>query len=405
MKCRHCKSPLKHKFVDLGFAPHSNAYLNINQLDQPEKYYPLKVFICDQCWLAQTADISNSEDLFREDYAYFSSTSKSWLKHAENYSEQITKRLKLNKNSFVVEIASNDGYLLKNFNAREIPCMGIEPTRSTAEAAKKLGINTLIEFFGATTASLINSKADLIIGNNVYAHVPDINDFTQGLKILLAPQGTITLEFPHLYQLFKNNQFDTIYHEHFSYLSLHAVSKIINQHQLKIYDVDELETHGGSLRIYLTHQNHSLKTSSNVSKILQKEVELGLTSLEIYKKFQEKAEAIKNNFVSFLIAQKKLGKSIHAYGAAAKGNTLLNFSGIKHDLISCVYDAAPAKQGKYLPGSHIPILDPKNLPLSPPDYLVIFPWNIKNEIHDLYKNKLKDKTSFVTFIPETLIFS
>jgi len=383
MNCRHCNTPLQHPFVDLGFAPPSNAYLTQADLNKPEKYYPLKVMVCDHCWLVQTEDYTQADELFNADYAYFSSTSSGWLAHAKRYSEQMIEKLSLNSQSYVVEIASNDGYLLKNFVAANIPCLGIEPTDSTADAAEKLGIPVLRQFFGKKLAEQLakeGKQADLIAGNNVYAHVPDINDFTAGLAALLKPEGTITLEFPHLLNLIVSNQFDTIYHEHFSYLSLTAVQTIFASQGLRIYDVETIPTHGGSLRIYGCHQQSTLTTTSRVAELLQQEQQQGLQQLTTYLNFQQQADSVKNDLLQFLIEQKQKGKRVAAYGAAAKGNTLLNYAGVKPDLLSFVSDAAQAKQNKFMPGSHIPILAPEAIGQHKPDFVVILPWNIAEEV-------------------------
>lgn len=406
MKCRHCQSQLQHRFLDLGYAPPSNAYLTPDMLFAAEATFPLRLRVCDQCWLVQTEDFTDTSLLFSHQYAYFSSTSKTFLQHAKNYTQTIIEKANLNEKSFVVEIASNDGYLLKNFIERHIPCLGIEPTASTAKAAEALGIPVLQTFFNSDVATLLanqGKQADLICANNVYAHVPDINDFTKGLKILLKKNGVITLEFPHLLQLLDNNQFDTIYHEHFSYLSLDIVSRIFKNEGLFVYDVEELSTHGGSLRVYGGHAQSQQTTSMAVKQLLQKEKECGLQDLDIYFAFQKRANKIKNDFLQFLIEQHRAGKSVAAYGAAAKGNTLLNFSGIKSDLISFVCDAAPSKQNKYLPGSHIPILSPAVLPERRPDWLIIFPWNIADEIREHIKCDWPMK--FVVAIPELRILS
>jgi SAM-dependent methyltransferase len=403
MKCRHCFSELTHTFLDLGFAPPSNAYLTKNDLTKPEKYYPLKVMVCDQCWLVQTEDYAQVDELFDSEYAYFSSISTGWLEHAKRYAEKMVQELGLNENSLVIEVASNDGYLLKNFVQMNIPCIGIEPTASTARAAEAFGIPVLMEFFGEQLGSLLSRQsrqADLIAGNNVYAHVPDINDFTRGLKAALKPGGTITLEFPHLMRLIEFNQFDTIYHEHFSYLSLYTASQIFKAAGLRIWNVEELPTHGGSLRIYGCHEDDSRKTLLAVDEICDQEKEYGLRNLTIYKQFQSKADAIKNNFLEFLIEQKKLGKKIAAYGAAAKGNTLLNYAGVKEDLLPFVCDAAVAKQGKFMPGSHVPIYDPNKLFAESLDYVVILPWNIADEVVKQNQRLKNIGVNFVVAIPK-----
>lgn len=383
MKCRHCQTLLKHTFLDLGFAPPSNAYLTEADLIKPEKYYPLKVKVCHQCWLVQTEDYAQADELFNSDYAYFSSTSTGWLAHAERYERNISEQLSLNSESLVIEVASNDGYLLKNFLAAGVPCLGIEPTASTAEAAEKLGIPVLREFFGERLGKELaeaGKQADLIAGNNVYAHVPDINDFTKGLKAALKPRGTITLEFPHLMRLIEYSQFDTIYHEHFSYLSLHTVNQIFGAAGLRIWHVEELPTHGGSLRIYGCHHNDDRDTQSSVAALIQEEIDRGLQQLKTYLDFQPKADKIKDDLLAFLIDQKRAGKKVAAYGAAAKGNTLLNYGGVKLDLLPFVCDAAPAKQEKYMPGSHIPIMSPVDLEKYKPDFVLILPWNISAEV-------------------------
>jgi len=402
MNCRHCGSPLTHTFVDLGFAPPSNAYLTEADLSKPEKYFPLKVMVCDECWLVQTEDYADADELFSADYAYFSSTSMGWLAHAKRYAGQMTQQLSLNADSFVIEVASNDGYLLKNFVDAGIPCLGIEPTASTAEAAEKLGIPVLREFFGEALGERLakeGKQADLIVGNNVYAHVPDINDFTKGLKAALKPNGTITLEFPHLMRLIEHAQFDTIYHEHFSYLSLFTVSQIFASADLRVWHVEELPTHGGSLRIFGCHADDAIQTTNTVRRILQEEAQRGMQTLTPYVEFQPRADTIKNDLLEFLIQQKKAGKTIAAYGAAAKGNTLLNYAGVKPDLLLFVCDAAVAKQNKYMPGSHIPILNPAAIVNAKPDYVLILPWNIAEEVKGQLSQDLPN-TRFVTAVPE-----
>lgn len=383
MNCRHCHHPLQHVFLDLGFAPPSNAYLSAAELNKPERYYPLKLFVCEHCWLVQTEDYAQADELFSHDYAYFSSVSHSWLAHASRYAEMITKRIGLDKNSHVIEVASNDGYLLKNFVAAGIPCLGIEPTASTAAAAEKLGIPVLREFFGEALAQRLTKEgkqADLILGNNVYAHVPDINDFTKGLATALKPGGTITLEFPHLMRLMEHTQFDTVYHEHFSYLSLYSVRQIFQQAGLRVCDVEELHTHGGSLRVYGCHADDGRATVPAVEAMLEEEARRGMRNLQTYQTFQSRADRVKDDLLLFLIEQKRAGKRVAGYGAAAKGCTLLNYAGIKPDLLPYVCDAAPSKQGKYLPGSHVPILHPDVLRERKPDVILILPWNIQAEV-------------------------
>ena len=406
MKCRHCENTLSHTFLDLGFAPPSNAYLTGYDMVRPEKYFPLKIKVCNLCWLVQTEDYAQADELFSHDYAYFSSTSTGWLLHAEAYAKSMILQLGLTQKSFVIEVASNDGYLLKNFIAADIPCLGIEPTASTASVAEKLGIPVLREFFGERQGKLLAAQghlADLIVGNNVYAHVPDINDFTKGLKAALKPGGTITLEFPHLMQLIKQNQFDTVYHEHFSYFSMHTVVNIFKAADLRIFDVSELSTHGGSLRIFGCHTDDLRVTSSNVDAILLKETECGMRNLATYSGFQARADKVKDDLLSFLIEQKRAGKKVGAYGAAAKGNTLLNYAGVKPDLLSFVCDAAPSKQGKFMPGSHIPILSPLDMQKQRPDYILILPWNLGNEVinANLFIREWGGK--FITAIPKLQI--
>ena len=406
MNCRHCDKILKNIFLDLNFTPPSNAYLNKEDLSKPEKYYPLKVYVCDKCWLVQTIDYIDAEDLFTSEYAYVSSTSTSWLKHAKDFCNKIIKVCDITSQSYVVEIASNDGYLLKNFIKKNIPCLGIEPTDSTADKAQKIGVPVLRKFFGKKLAQMLSKKkkkADLIIGNNVFAHVPDINDFTKGLKLLLKPKGVITLEFPHLMQLIKHKQFDTIYHEHFSYLSLFTVKKIFERVGLKIFNVEEIDTHGGSLRIYGCHKNNKRKITSKVNLLLKKEKKHGMQKIQTYKNFQIKADKIKNDLLNFLIIQKNKGKKVAAYGAAAKGNTLLNYAGIKKDLISFVCDGAIAKQGQFMPGSHIPIVQPNFLKKNKIDYLLILPWNISNEIKEQNSKLKKYGVRFLVAVPNLKI--
>jgi len=396
MNCRHCSTPLEHVFLDLGFAPPSNAYRKAGDITKPETYFPLKLYVCDHCWLVQTEDYIRADEFFSSDYAYFSSVSQMWCDHAARYVEMITKRLSLGPESFVVEIASNDGYLLKNF-----------VTASTAEAAEKIGVPVLRRFFGKQLALELadeGKEADLIIGNNVYAHVPDINDFTAGLKAVLKPGGTITLEFPHLMRLIEDVQFDTVYHEHYSYLSLYTVDRIFATAGLRIYDVEKLSTHGGSLRVYGCHADDTRPCEEAVLTLLAEEERQGMQSLLTYRGFQAKADSVKDNLIGFLIDQKKQGKKVAAYGAAAKGNTLLNYAGVKKDLIPYVCDAAPSKQGKFLPGSHIPILPPIVLKERKPDVLLILPWNIAQEVMQENAFIREWDGKFVTAVPSLKTF-
>jgi len=383
MKCRFCKAELQHVFIDLINAPASNSFLTEKQLNEPEVYYPLRVYTCHQCFLVQIDEYKKSDAIFDSGYVYFSSYSTSWLAHAKAYTEKMVERFGLNSHSKVVEIASNDGYLLQYFKDRSIPVLGIEPTANTASVAREKGIETVIDFFGVRLANRLaqHNKADLLLGNNVLAHVPDIVDFVGGMKILLAPEGVITMEFPHLMQMIDNNQFDTIYHEHFSYLSFYTVKQVFESAGLTIFDVEELLTHGGSLRIYARHQhNEKLRVTENVTSLLQKEIARGIQTMAYYAGFQEKAMHTKLQLLQFLLEQKKQGKIVAAYGAAAKGNTLLNYCGIKNDLIDFVVDANPHKQNKWLPGSHIPVTDERHLKKIKPDIVLILPWNLKKEI-------------------------
>lgn len=384
MNCRFCQNPLAHEFADLVNSPPSNSYLRPEQLNEPEVFYPLRVFVCEKCFLVQVDEFKKADEIFDENYAYFSSFSKSWLAHSKKYVEMMTARFGFDENSQIIEIASNDGYLLQYFKEKNIPVLGIEPTLSTAQAARAKGIESWTEFFGTELAEKLaseNRQADLLLGNNVLAHVPDINDFVAGLKIALKENGVITMEFPHVLQLVENNQFDTIYHEHFSYLSLHTVRQIFAANDLEIFDVEEISTHGGSLRIFARHRaDESHETTANVADLLEKEVKTGLTNLDYYLDFQPKIDKIKLDFLSFLIEQKRAGKLVAAYGAAAKGNTLLNYCGVKKDLIAFVVDASPHKQNLLMPASHIPIVDESRIKREKPDFVVILPWNIKEEI-------------------------
>jgi SAM-dependent methyltransferase len=383
MKCRHCQTELQDTFIDLGFSPPSNAYLKAEDLRRPETYYPLKVMVCRQCWLVQTEDYTHYDQLFDTEYAYFSSTSTTWLEHAARYVDMIAARLALGAKSLVVELAANDGYLLQYVQQKGIPCLGVEPTKSTADAARAKGIPIVEEFFGVALGKRLREShgaADLIAANNVLAHVPDINDFVGGMAALLAPQGTVTVECPHLLNLIAQSQFDTIYHEHFSYLSLVAVERVMRSQGLRVYDVEELPTHGGSLRIYACHIDAGIQATPAVAAMLAREREFGLEDIGAYAGFQHKAEEIKAQLLAFLLEQKRLGKKVLAYGAAAKGNTLLNYSGVHPDLLPLVADAAPSKQDKYMPGSHIPIVSPQRLLQERPDVVLILPWNIKDEV-------------------------
>ena len=401
--CRHCKAPLPQVFLDLGHAPPSNAYLAPDRLNAPELFFPLRLRVCQSCWLVQTEDFTEADRLFDADYAYFSSTSKGWLDHAARYATQMTARFGLDGSSHVIEVASNDGYLLKNFVAAGIPCLGIEPTASTAAAARALGIPVEQEFFGEVLGQRLSQEgraADLIAGNNVYAHVPDINDFTSGLAAALKPEGVITLEFPHLMRLVEFCQFDTVYHEHFSYLSALTVSRIFAAAGLRIFDIEELPTHGGSLRVFGCHEHASHVETPAAQSVLAEERRRGMDQSEFYAGFQARANALKDGLLRFLLDAKSDGKTVAAYGAAAKGNTLLNYAGVKPDLLPFVCDAAPSKQGKLLPGSHIPILPPSALEEDRPDFVLILPWNIADEVKQQLAGLAAKGTRFVTAVPK-----
>jgi len=408
MKCRFCQSSLKDVFIDLVTAPPSNSYLTAEELKKPEYYYPLKVFVCNQCWLVQIDEFKCHDEIFDHDYAYFSSFSSTWLQHCEEYVNMITRKLQLNSSSQVIEVASNDGYLLQYFLPKSIPCLGIEPTANTAAAAREKGIQTLDAFFSLALARQLADKdmqADLLLGNNVLAHVPAINDFVKAIKVILKANGTATMEFPHLLNLIKFKQFDTIYHEHYSYFSFHTVCEIFSSHALQIYDVEELPTHGGSLRIYATHfENKQIEISSNVQNLLDKEKLAGILKINTYKSFQAQADSLKYHLLNFLTKQKKAGKTVAAYGAAAKGNTLLNYCGIKADLLQNVADLSPHKQGKYLPGSRIPVVSQKEMLAGKPDFVIILPWNLKEEISQQLASIREWGGQFVTAVPNLEVF-
>ncbi|MCV2893863.1 class I SAM-dependent methyltransferase [Lentibacter sp. XHP0401] len=396
--CRHCAAPLETRFLDLGFAPPSNAYLTSDDLKKPEVTFPLRLLACGNCRLVQTEDFAAADALFTDDYAYFSSTSQGWLDHAQRYVDMVSKRLGLGPQSHVMEIASNDGYLLKNFVAKGIPCVGVEPTESTAAAARGQGIPVIQDFFGMNLVKRLE-QADLIIGNNVYAHVPEINDFTAALKAVLKPQGVITLEFPHLMRLVELRQFDTVYHEHFSYLSLLVVERIFKAAGLRIFDAEELPTHGGSLRIYGCHEAATHLQLNSVATLLDQERARGMDRDAFYLAFQSQADEVKNGFLEFLLHAKAEGKSVAGYGAAAKGNTIINYAGVRPDLLPFICDAASAKIGKLMPGSHIPILAPAALRENRPDYLIILPWNIATEVKAQCSDLAALGTRFVTAVP------
>ena len=405
-KCRFCNSDLEYIFADLGMAPLSNSYITKENLNRKENFYPLCAYICEKCFLVQLMEYESPEEIFT-DYAYFSSYSKSWLEHAKKYSEEVVEKLHINHNSQIIEIASNDGYLLQFFHEKNIPVLGIEPAKNVASEAEKKGIKTINSFFGKKLALELRNKgilADLLIGNNVLAHVPDINDFVEGLGILLNINGYITMEFPHLLQLIKNKQFDTIYHEHFSYFSLNTVNRIFESKGLKIVDVEALETHGGSIRIYAKHaKSFNSARTQNVDIILNEEIDFGLLDSEKYMEFNEDVKKLKRNILEFLIEIKDNNKTIVAYGAPAKGNTLLNYCGIRNDFIDYTVDLSLQKQGLFLPGSHIPIYSPDEIYKTKPDYILILPWNIKDEIILQMKSVKEWGAKFVTLIPEVRV--
>jgi SAM-dependent methyltransferase len=384
MNCRFCGAPLEHEFIDLVGAPPSNAFLSEEQINEPEVYYPLKLYLCTACFLVQIDEYKKSADIFDSGYVYFSSYSTTWLDHAKRYVDRMIQTFHYDRTSLVIEIASNDGYLLQYFKERGIPCLGIEPAAGTAAAARAKGIETLVDFFGLRIARELarrGRKADLLVGNNVLAHVPDLNDFVAGLKIALNPSGVITMEFPHLMQMIEQCQFDTIYHEHYSYLSFTTVRSVFTHHGLEIFDVEELPTHGGSLRIYAQHAGDPGRgMPERVAELLERERSKGLTTAAYYRDFRERACRIKYDLLKFLIEQKENGKCVMGYGAAAKGNTLLNYCGIRKDLLGAVVDASPHKQSKYLPGSHIAVVGEEAIRRCKPDFVLILPWNIKEEI-------------------------
>ena len=403
MRCRHCGSQLGAPFVDLGSAPPSNAYLTLEQLRAPEKWYPLRVLVCLNCWLVQTEDYVGANELFSPDYAYFSSYADSWLRHAQSSVEKMVERFSLGQESLVVEIAANDGYLLQYVQERGIPCYGVEPAAGVAAVACGRGIEIVHDFFGCVLASALASqgrRADVVVANNVLAHVPDINDFVAGFATLLKDHGVAIFEFPHLLNLVAQNQFDTIYHEHYSYLSLTAVDRIFRANGLSVFDVEELPTHGGSLRVFAERTESTFyEKNASVAKLLEHEFGGGMTTAEYYTGFQAKAEKIKNDFLAFLLEAKQAGKRVGAYGAAAKGNTLLNYAGVRPDLLPYVVDRNPAKQGQYLPGSRIPIVAEERIRNEQPDWLVVLPWNLKAEIVEQLAYIREWGGKFVTAVP------
>ena len=405
MECKHCRfcnSLLSKTFLNLGTSPLSNSYLNSEQLTLKESFFPLHAFVCEKCFLVQLEEFQTPKDIF-SNYVYFSSYSTTWLEHAKDYVKMMISRFKINIENNVIEIASNDGYLLQFFQEKNIPVLGIEPAKNVAKIAKKKGIPTMNKFFGEKTAiELFESKkkADILIGNNVLAHVPNLNDFIKGLKILLNSGGVITLEFPHILQLIQYNQFDTIYHEHFSYFSFITIQKILAFHKLNIFDVEELSTHGGSLRIFVCHDDEEFLISNNVELLIQKEQKFGLDKIETYVNFQQNINHLKNSLHKFFVSTKKENKTIVGFGAPAKGNTLLNFCKIGTNFLDYVVDNNPHKQGLFLPGTHIPIFSPQKIYETKPDYLIILPWNLKNEIIEQTNFIKKWGGKHVLLIPE-----
>ncbi len=403
LRCRACDNELGEPFLSLGNSPLSNSFLSRDELNRMEPYYPLAVYICKRCFLVQVEEFKTAKSIFSKDYPYFSSFSESWLKHCKDYTAMMMRRFGFNNKSFVVEIGSNDGYLLQYFKQYDVPVLGIEPAANTAQAAIKNGIPTDIAFFDASYARLMNEngkQADLIIGNNVLAHNPHLNNFVEGIKIALKPDGIITMEFPHLLKLIEENQFDTIYHEHFSYFSFHAVQKLFNSHDLELFDVERIPTHGGSLRIYARHKNDRSKPITNrVANILEKEQDAGLLDLKTYNSFRDKVQSTKRTLLKFLIEVKNEGKKIIGYGAPAKGNTLLNYCGIRTDFLDYTVDRNAHKQNKYLPGTHISIKHPDKIKEDKPDYILILPWNIKDEIMEQMSFTRKWDGKFIIPVP------
>lgn len=380
--CRFCKSELSVTFADLGMSPLSNSYLPSERLATMEPFYPLHAYVCERCFLVQLEEFESPQSIFG-DYAYFSSFSTSWLQHASDYVDMMVDRFKLSSRSHVVEVASNDGYLLQYFVKHKVNVLGVEPAANVAQVAIEKGVPSEVAFFGVETAKRLAAttrKADVLLGNNVLAHVPDINDFVAGMQVLLADDGVITMEFPHLLRLIENNQFDTIYHEHFSYLSLHTVEEIFAAHGLRLFDVEELSTHGGSIRIFACHQAHERKSTGRVEALKSVEVEAGLRKIDTYRAFDVQIKETKRRLLEFLIEAKRANKTIAAYGAPAKGNTLLNYCGVRRDFIDFTVDKSPYKQNHYLPGTHIPIRNPDEIKKARPDYVLILPWNLRDEV-------------------------
>jgi len=406
INCRFCDTPLQHTFADLGMSPLSNSYVPAEKLHSMEAFYPLHAYACEKCFLVQLPEVQKPEDIF-SDYAYFSSYSDSWLVHCKAYVEMMAERFKLSADNQVIEIASNDGYLLQYFQEKNIPVLGIEPAANVAKVAEEKGVPSLVKFFGVNTAKELavkGTRASVLLGNNVLAHVPDINDFVGGMKVLLADDGVITMEFPHLLQQMDHNQFDTIYHEHFSYLSFIAVSTIFEKHGLKMFDVDEIPTHGGSLRIYACHEEDQSKTvQASTTEMLDREEKRGFRTMECYTAFSDQVNRTKQALLRFLIDKKQEGKSIVGYGAPAKGNTLLNYCGIRTDFLDYTVDRSPHKQGTYLPGTHIPVYAPDKIKETQPDYVLILPWNLRDEVMEQMAYIKEWGGQFVVPIPEVQV--
>ena len=406
MRCRHCGSSVTVSFCDLGMSPLANSYVSVEQIDRAESFYPLHAYVCGECFLVQLQEFESPEQIF-SDYAYFSSYSDSWVAHCRQYVEQMVARYGLGSEQLVIEVASNDGYLLKFFKEKGVPVLGIEPAANVARAAQDLGIETLVEFFNPTLAETLvrrGIQADLLLGNNVLAHVPDLNGFVRALKLALKPSGVITLEFPHLLELIRERQFDTIYHEHFSYLSLGTVGRVFSKFGLKVFDVDRLATHGGSIRVYATHAENAMQTiSGHVNEMLSEEASAGLGSLTTYRAFSDEVKKTKRALLRFLIYAREQGKSVVGYGAPAKGNTLLNYCGVRTDLLDYTVDRSPHKQGRFLPGVRLPIYPPEKIRETKPDYVLILPWNLKDEVMSQMSFVRQWGGRFVVPIPRTMV--
>ncbi len=407
LACRFCGAPLSLSFADLGMSPLCQKHVKPSQLNDAETFYPLHAFVCTSCWLVQLGEFATPEEIFAQEYAYFSSFSDTWLKHARDYCDTMRERLRLNPESLVVEIASNDGYLLRNFVAAGIPVLGVEPAANCAGAAEEIGVRSVVEFFGADTARSLSSRygqADLLLGNNVLAHVPDLNDFVRGMALMLKPTGVITMEFPHLMRLVEQNQFDTIYHEHFSYFSFTTVEKVFAAHGITLYDVEELPTHGGSLRIFGRHRAHVLPVTDRVLGLKRGEEAWGVSRPDVYRTFDERVKETKRAILDFLIEARRAGKTVVGYGAPGKGNTLLNYCGIRADFIDYTVDRSPHKQNTYTPGTHIPIHAPERIRETRPDYVLILPWNLKDEIMQQMSFIREWGGRFVVPIPEVRVY-